>query len=156
MFFKKHKSSIITFAFTLAAGGLGGWLTSLGMEDYAKLSKPPLTPPSIVFPIVWTILFIIMALGASMVWNTGDKGRVQAMYVYVIQLAANVIWSLLFFTLNMRLAAFFWLILLWRLILLMIQTFSRIRPLAGRLQIPYLVWVTFAGYLNLAIWLINR
>jgi len=156
MKFKKLRPYIVSILIALAVGLLSGIATNRGMPIYEHLIKPPLTPPSIVFPIVWTILYILMGISAAMVWNSTDEKRGTALSIYALQLVFNAIWSILFFSFEAYLFAFFWLVLLWLLIIMMIISFYRIRPIAGLLQIPYLLWVTFAGYLNFMIWQLNR
>lgn len=142
---------------TLAVGGLSGFLTSMGTDSFDALTKPPLTPPSFLFPIVWTVLFILMGVGAARIFMTEPTAaRNRALIVYVVQLAVNFLWSIIFFNLQAYAFAFFWLILLWVLILTMIYLFCKVDKPAALLQIPYAIWVTFAGYLNLMIWLLNR
>ena len=142
---------------TAATAALGAAITRRGMPAYEQLVKPPLTPPSLLFPIVWSILFLLMALGAAMIGSTRDTARRRrALSLYGAQLIANVFWSFLFFGLGRHWLAFIWLLLLWALILGMIFSFSSIRRPAGYLQIPYLLWVSFAAYLNLGIALLNK
>lgn len=153
----KLKTYGISIAFTLIVGGISALLTSMGMDSYRLAEKPALTPPEIVFPIVWTILFTLMGIGAARVWLTPDsKDKAQGIRIYLLQLAANVVWSILFFNLQAYGFAFFWLIFLWLLILLMIVSFFKSDKLAAYLQIPYLLWVSFAGYLNFMVWMLNK
>lgn len=140
---------------TEAVGALAGWLTRDGVAAYSALEKPPLTPPEIVFPIVWGILFLLMGVSAARISLSGQLDHGRPLLLFFAQLAFNFVWSLLFFNLQAFGLAFFWLILLWVLILLMILSFSRIDRTAALLQIPYLLWVTFAGYLNFAVWMLN-
>lgn len=152
----KYKPFIVSIVIALLIGGIGGIITRNGMEAYEAIQKPALTPPSAVFPIVWTILFILMGISAAIIWKAGSPQRDTAISIYVIQLVFNVLWSFFFFGLQAYLLSFIWLIGLWILILAMIISFGRIDKTAALLQIPYLLWVTFAGYLNLSIWLLNR
>ena len=153
----KIKPYAVSILLTLAVGGLSGFLTSMGMDSFDALTKPPLTPPSFLFPIVWTVLFILMGVGAARVFLTEPTAaRNRALIVYVVQLAVNFLWSIIFFNLQAYGFAFFWLILLWVLILTMIYLFCKVDKPAALLKIPYAIWVTFAGYLNLMIWLLNR
>lgn len=142
---------------TGAVGGLSALLTNMGMDSYKAAEKPPLTPPDIVFPIVWSVLFTLMAISAARVWLT-DNSRLRnhAMIVYFIQLFFNFFWSVLFFNFQAYALAFIWIIGLWILILMMIVRFYRADRIAGLLQIPYLLWVTFAAYLNLMVYLLNK
>ena len=153
----KIKPYAVSILLTLAVGGLSGFLTSLGMDSFDALTKPPLSPPSFLFPIVWTVLFILMGVGAARIFLTEPTAaRNRALIVYVVQLAVNFLWSIIFFNLQAYGFAFFWLILLWVLILTMIYLFCKVDKPAALIQIPYAIWVTFAGYLNLMIWLMNR
>lgn len=142
---------------TGAVGGLSALLTNMGMESYKAAEKPPLTPPDIVFPIVWSVLFTLMAISAARVWLT-DNSRLRnhAMIVYFIQLFFNFFWSVLFFNFEAYGLAFLWIIGLWLLILLMIVKFYQADKIAGLLQIPYLLWVTFAAYLNYMVFQLNK
>lgn len=153
----KIKPYAVSILLTLAVGGLSGFLTSMGMDSFDALTKPPLTPPSFLFPIVWTVLFILMGVGAARIFMTEPTAaRNRALIVYVVQLAVNFFWSIIFFNLQAYAFAFLWLILLWVLILTMIYLFCKVDKPAALIQIPYAIWVTFAGYLNLMIWLMNR
>ena len=142
---------------TGAVGGLSALLTNMGMESYKAAEKPPLTPPDIVFPIVWSILFTLMAISAARVWLTDNsRMRNRSMLLYALQLFFNFVWSVLFFNFEAYGFAFLWLIVLWALILLMIIQFFKSDKIAGLLQIPYLLWVSFAGYLNYMVWMLNK
>ena len=155
---KPWKTYALWIVLVEAVGALSGFLSREGTKLYAAgMEKPPLSPPGIVFPIVWTILFALMGFGAARVWMAPpSQTRTRALWVFWIQLALNFFWSLIFFNLQAYGLAFFWLLALWALIWAMIVLFSRVDPLAGKLQIPYLVWVTFAAYLNLGVWILNR
>ena len=144
--------------FTEMVGLLSGWLTREGTEIYnATIEQPPLSPPSIVFPIVWGLLFALMGIGAARIsLSFPSRERTQALGIYWVQLGVNFLWSIVFFNLQWFGFAFFWLLLLWVLILWMIVSFREIDLPAGNLQIPYLLWVTFAAYLNLGVWILNR
>ena len=156
---KKLKPYIISVAVALAVGGLSAAVTSGSMNVYSKINRPPLSPPSILFPIVWTILFTLMGISAALVWHfrfsKPDDAR-NAFTVYGINLAVNFIWSIIFFNMQAYLFAFIWILLLIAVIAAMIILFRRVSPLAAYLQIPYLLWVAFAAYLNLAIYILNR
>ena len=118
---------------------------------------PALAPPALLFPIVWTLLYALMGFGAARVdLSPPSAARRSGLRVYGLQLFFNFFWTLIFFNLQAFGAAFLWLIALWGLILWMLLLFRKADPLAGWLQLPYLLWVTFAGYLNLAVWLLNR
>ncbi len=153
---KKYKYLIISTLISLGVGGLSALITGGDMDTYKYLSKPPLSPPSVLFPIVWTILFILMGISAYMVYVSKDRDKDSALTVYVIQLIINFFWSIIFFSLKLRLLAIFWIILLLVLIIIMIVKFYRISNKAGLLQIPYLIWTCYAMYLTIAIYILNR
>ena len=142
---------------TEAVGLIAGILIRDGTKIYSEtITKPPLSPPAVLFPIVWTILYALMGFSAARIsLSPPTAARKKALYVYFAQLIFNFFWSIIFFSFQAFGAAFFWLLALWALIVWMILAFKKIDPLAGYLQIPYLVWVTFAGYLNLGVWVLN-
>lgn len=144
-------------AFTEAVGGLAGFLIRDGVDLYRTvIAKPPLSPPAIVFPIMWAILYALMGIGAAMIYlSEPSKQRSCSLQLYFIQLAVNFLWSIIFFNLQSFGGALIWLVALWALILWMILSFRKVNPLAAWLQVPYLLWVTFAGYLNAGVWLLN-
>ncbi len=153
---KNWKTSLISILIALGVGGLAGLLTSGAMRDYESAVKPALTPPSAVFPVVWAILYILMGLSAALVFSSDAPGKQTALAVYAAQLLVNFCWSLIFFVAKAYLPAFLWLLLLLVLIVIMIVKFYPISHTAAYLQIPYLLWVLFAGYLNFMIFLLNR
>ena len=153
----KTKVYAVSIALSLIVGGLSALFTNMGMDNYRMAEKPSLTPPEIVFPIVWTILFTLMGISAARIWIASDKSKGNgSLLLYLIQLAVNFAWSILFFNFQAYGFAFFWLLFLWLLILLMIIAFSRTDKIAAYLQIPYLLWVTFAAYLNFMVWMLNK
>lgn len=145
---------ILCIVIPLAAGGLAGFLIRDGMETFKSLNKPSLSPPGWLFPIVWTVLYILMGIASYLVFTSGAPTHL-ALAVYGIQLIFNFFWSIIFFNLEAYLFSFIWLTVLWLLILITMILFFRISKPAGYLLIPYLLWVTFAGYLNFSIYLLN-
>ena len=141
-----------------AVGALSGWLTREGIQIYAQtIVKPPLSPPGWVFPVVWAILYVLMGIGAARVYQAPvSKARSLGLNLFIAQLVVNFFWSPIFFNLQAFGLAFFWLLLLWGLVLWMILAFRKVESLAAKLQIPYLLWLTFAAYLNLGVWYLNR
>lgn len=141
-----------------AVGALSGWLTRNGTQIYkAEAAKPPLTPPGIVFPIVWAVLFALMGIGAARVYlSPASAVRTRGLRLFFLQLFFNFFWSILFFNLQRYGLALVWLVVLWVLILCMTLSFRSADRLAAWLQIPYLLWVAFAAYLNLGVWYLNR
>lgn len=153
---KNIKALIVSILISLGVGALSALLTQNNMEVYRNIVKPELAPPSLVFPVVWTILFILMGISAYLVYVSDSPYKNSSLKIYAAQLVVNFFWSIIFFNQQMYLLAFLWLVLLWVLIILMIVSFSKVNKTAAYLQIPYLLWVTFAGYLNLSIYLLNR
>lgn len=141
-----------------AVGALSGWLSREGMEVYSQtVTQPPLSPPMWLFPVAWGILYALMGIGAARIWMAPESPeRKRGLNLFVAQLVVNFFWSPIFFNLQAFGFAFVWLLLLWALVVWMIWTFYKVDPLAAWLQVPYLIWLTFAAYLNLAVWLINR
>ncbi len=155
---EKIKSYAIGIIIPLAVGGLSAFLTRESMDIYESIEQPTLAPPAILFPIVWSILYILMGIGSVLVCRSDApaEDKTRALAVYGLQLAVNFFWSILFFNMRAFLASFIWLLLLFVLITVMIVRFARISKPAAWLQVPYLLWVSFAGYLNLMIYLLNR
>ncbi len=155
---KKYKPYIISIAISVGVGGLAAFLTRNNMDIYDRINMPPLSPPGWLFPIVWGILYVLMGISSARIFLKAKEGEnvSSALKVYVWQLAVNFLWSLVFFNMQAYLLAFLWIAVLWGLIYTMIKKFSLIDPLSAKLQIPYLIWVTFAAYLNFMIWVLNR
>ena len=150
------KKLLKCIAIPLLVGGLSALLTMSSMEHFETLNQPPLSPPGWLFPVVWSVLFILMGIASYLVIVNGKSDDKKiALTVYGIQLAFNFFWSLIFFNLEAYLFAFIWLTVLWVLIIINTVLFYRISKPAGILLLPYLLWVTFAGYLNLAIYFLN-
>ena len=148
---KKYKPYIIEIVIALAIGGLSALLTKNGMDDFREILKPPLSPPGILFPIVWTILYVLMGISAGRCYKKAHF----VPFSYRLSLFVNFLWSIIFFNMKAYLFAFIWLILLFVLIVLMIARYLKIDKTAAYLQIPYLLWVIFAGYLTFGVWLLN-
>ena len=155
---KKILKIVLAVAIPLAVGGLSALLTKNSMIFYAALQKPPLAPPGFLFPIIWTILFILIGLASYLVARRGtNKPYVRdALYFYAASLAINFLWPIVFFRFQAPFAAFWVLLLLWLITGIAVAKFYRISHAAGYLMLPYWLWITFAGYLNLAVWLLNR
>lgn len=153
--------NVKTYARWIAlAEGIGifsGLLSRGGMEQFqSNALQSPLSPPPILFPIVWTVLYALMGIGAARVALMPDSPqRSRGLNLFVAQLIVNFFWSLIFFNTNAFGFAFAWLLLLWVLVALMILAFRKVDPIAGWLQIPYLIWLTFAAYLNYQVWMLN-
>ena len=152
------KTYLFWIIFSEAVGGLSGWLTREGTKIYNEtVVQPPLSPPSFVFPIVWGILFALMGIGAARIYTApASNARSRSLLLFLIQLLFNFFWSIIFFNLQNYGFAFVWLMTLWVLIIWMILSFHKVDRLAAWLQVPYLLWVTFAAYLNFGVWMLNR
>lgn len=151
------KKLLLCLGIPLAVGGLSALLGG-GMDSYQNLNQPPLAPPGWVFPVVWTVLYLLMGYASYRVLTSGaDPQEIKkALVLYGIQLLLNFLWSPVFFGLQWRLLAFFILVAMWVFIYLTIRAFSQIGEVAGDLLLPYILWVTFAGYLNLGVYILNR
>lgn len=154
---KKVSTLLKCLVIPLAVGGLASILTRGGMEVFTTLNKPALSPPGWLFPIVWTILYLLMGLASYLVLTSGEppKEIATALKSYGLQLAVNFFWPVFFFGFGWYLFSFLWLLLLWLLIVATILAFWNISKTAAYLLLPYLLWVTFAGYLNLFIYFRN-
>ena len=152
------KTYIFWILLTEAVGALSGWLTRAATKSYTDtIIQPPLSPPAIVFPIVWGILFALMGIGAARIYlSPASSARSRSLLLFFLQLLFNFFWSIIFFNFQAFGFALIWLVILWVLILLMILSFRKVDKLAAWLQIPYLLWVTFAAYLNFGVWLLNK
>lgn len=149
----KFKIFVKSILVPLIVGGVVGLIISKSI-DYNSLVKPVLAPPSILFPIMWTILYILMGISYGIL-KSKNLNDANVKKIYYLQLFVNSLWSIFFFTLKWRLFAFIWILLLDFLVLLMIIRFYKKDRASGLLQIPYLTWALFASYLNLAIYLLN-
>jgi tryptophan-rich sensory protein len=144
--------------FSEVVGIFSGLLSREGQMVFSDTAiQPPLSPPGWVFPVVWSILYALMGIGAARVaLSAPSKARSRGLNLFVAQLIVNFFWSPIFFNAQAFGFAFLWLVLLWVLVLLMILSFRKIDKTAAWLQIPYLLWLTFAAYLSFGVWLLNR
>ncbi len=153
-----RKKLIICIAIPLVTGGLSGLLTKNSMSHFEQLNQPALSPPSWLFPVVWTILYTLMGIASYLVL-VSDKPRRQvnsALILYGVQLIVNFLWPILFFNLGLYLIALLWLLLLLALVIAVSIRFFKISHTAGYLFIPYILWLIFAAYLNIGIYMLNR
>lgn len=151
------KFLIKSIALPLLVGVLASLLTMDSMQVFAMVNKPALSPPAILFPIVWTVLYTLMGISFYFVVNSDtNKEKIQsAIRLYGLQLVVNFLWPTFFFNFQWYLFSFIWLLFLWVLVLLMVIKFFSINKVAAWINIPYLIWLTFAAYLNWAIFLLN-
>ena len=154
---KPRKTYVLWIAICDAVGFLAGILTRQGTKIYAQTAiKPPLTPPGWLFPVVWVVLYALMGIGAARITLAPQSAnRSRGLNLMVTQLVVNFFWPLLFFNAGVYGFALLWLLLLWGLVLWMILVWRKVEPLAAWLQIPYLLWLSFAVYLNAGVWYLN-
>ena len=159
MIFLKHKYLRLAacVALPLILGGISALAVRGGMEEYAMLEQPPLSPPGWLFPVAWSLLYVLMGAASYLVLSSAAPlyERRRALKLYAVQLVVNVLWPPIFFGLGLYLAALLWLALLWALALITALRFRRVSRPAAYLLAPYIVWLTFAAYLNLGVWLLN-
>ena len=156
-----NKPTVRQYAFFVAlseaVGIFSGFFSREGTALYAQMAqKAALSPPGWVFPVVWTVLYGLMGISAARIWSAPkSQARSRGLNLFIAQLIVNSFWSPIFFNARAYGLAFFWLLLLWILVGLMILQFRKVDKTAARLQIPYLLWLTFAAYLNWAVWQMN-
>lgn len=146
----------VFIAITLAVGGITALITSGSMSDYKALAKPSFAPPGWLFPIVWTILYVLMAVAAARVWLSDSSNAGKAIIFYAIQLTVNFFWPIIFFNFGAFMFAFIWLILLLVLVVFTAIEFNKADKIAANLLIPYILWLVFAGVLNFSVYMMNR
>ena len=153
---------IIAIAIPLAVGMLSSFITKDAMMSFNAMKKPPLAPPGILFPIAWTILYILMGISSYIIYVYDAKNdtsslnlKNKCLSLYAIQLVFNFFWSIIFFKFKLYIFAFAWLIILWILVFKLMKESKKISKVASYLLIPYLAWMTFAAYLNIGIIILN-
>ena len=154
---------IIAILIPLLVGGLSAFLTKDAMVMFDAIKKPTLSPPGIVFPIVWSILYVLMGIARYLLYNLDEqklseqqtKFRKYTLVIYDCHLFFNFFWSIIFFKFSMYKVAFLWLIILWVLVFIFIKNALKLNKISAYLMIPYSLWITFAGYLNVAIAILN-
>ncbi len=154
----KIKFYALAILLPLAVGGISAFLTKNNMDIYDSIKTPPLSPPSVVFPIVWSVLYLLMGVSSALVFYSSEatnKEKSSALTVYLLSLAANFLWSIVFFNFRAFFTAFAVLAALLVLVVVTVLKYKKINLAAAYLQVPYLIWVAFAGYLNFGIWLLN-
>lgn len=149
----KIKTYAVSILIPVALGAIVGFIIS-GSMDYESLQKPVLAPPPILFPIVWSILYVLMGVSYGML-KSNNLLDVKVSSVYYSQLIVNLLWPIFFFVLKWRLFAFIWIVVLAILVIIMAVRFYKKYNTAGLLQLPYAAWVIFASYLNLFIYILN-
>ena len=149
---------LVSILLPLSLGAIAGMFTSHSVPEwYATLNRPSFNPPNWIFGPVWTTLYILMGISFFLIWKQGvSKERNRAILVYLLQLLLNFAWSFIFFYFNLIGLALVEIILLWISIIMMLVVFYKIKPIASYINIPYLLWVTFATVLNASYYLLNR
>ena len=151
---KKIKVLIISIIIPILVGVIGNLLGNADM-GFDLVKKPSFNPPGIIFPIVWTILYILMGISSYIVYTSDSKYKNSALRIYALQLIVNMLWTFFFFNLKWYLFSFLWIILLIVLVIIMIYRFIKINKISGYIQIPYLLWLIFASILNFSIFILN-
>ena len=149
---------MVSIIIVLIVGAIGSVATSPQIPVwYATLARPAWAPPNWLFPVVWTILYILIGISLFLVWRKGleSKQAKVALVVFAVQLGLNLLWSLVFFGLHSIAGGLVIILMLWMAILANIIVFYRISRWAGLILLPYLVWVSIASYLNYSIYLLN-
>lgn len=154
----KKDELAIAILLPLAVGSVASYLTGGAMMRFQMMNKPPLAPPGWLFPVVWTILYVLMGIASYLVYrmDPGDEDVQKAIKRYLLQLGVNFFWSIFFFRFEWYLFSFFWLVLLWIFIVSTMVQFKKLNKVAFYFMGFYLLWVTFAGYLNLGVWFLNK
>ena len=154
---KYNRKKLAFLLLPLLTGGLAGWITKDSIAQFAQIRKPVLSPPGWVFPVVWTLLYLLMGWASYRFYLSAPDAqtRRRGLLLYLGQLAVNFLWPILFFSFRAYLPAFVWILLLWGLVLATTLSFFAADSPAGRAMLSYLLWVTFAAYLNLGVALLN-
>ena len=152
---KQYLPEIAFTVLTLFIGLIGGLLTRMGLPAYETVAKPWFTPPSWVFPVVWTVLYILMGVGMGRVWKSRSPLIARCLWIFGLQLMLNLFWTVWFFVLQLYGISFGWLLLLLAAVLLMIWCFSKADVTAAKLQLPYVLWLLVAAALNYGVWRMN-
>ena len=153
--FKKIGKIILAIIIPLAVGGLSALITMNQMELFETVAKPPLAPPRWLFPVAWTILYILMGIASYLLYIADTEEGREALVLYGVQLFFNFFWSIIFFNLEAYCFALIWLFIMWIIILLLLIKSKKVDERAFWLLLPYFIWTTFAFYLNFGIAILN-
>lgn len=155
---ENKKLLLKSIALPLLVGAVSGFFTRNAMSDFEVLNQPPLSPPGWLFPVVWSILYILMGISSYLIKTSDadEEEKSDALMLYNYQLIVNFLWPILFFNFGWHLVALLWIVLLWIMVVCMIKRFNEISKTAAYLNLPYLLWLTFAAYLNFGVWWLNR
>lgn len=154
----KKDELAIAILLPLAVGSVASYLTANAMEIYGSMNTPPFSPPGWIFPVVWTILYVLMGIASYRIYRLDDTDRDvrKALAFYLIQLGMNFFWPVLFFRFSLYFFSFIWLLLLIIILLYTINLFKKLDPVAAYIMIPYFFWVVFAAFLNLGVYFLNK
>ena len=152
---KKYKYIILNIAISLGIGGLSAFFTMNSMDIYQNINRPKLAPPGYIFPIVWTILYVLMGISSYLIHRSNHKNKETALIIYYFQLLINFSWPIFFFNYQNFLLALAILFILNILVIILIKVTYSINHLASYLLIPYLIWILFALYLSFWIFIHN-
>lgn len=149
---------VLNIIIPLFGGWLVGYINRNSMDVYRGIEKPIFAPPAIVFPIVWTVIYILMGVAAYRIYIKNKEGvdDKDAYFFYIIQLILNFMWSFIFFTFRLYGISFLWIVLLFIFVVITFIKFIKIDKIAGALLIPYMIWLVYAGFLNFFIWFFNE
>ena len=156
IFIIKLKSLIKSLIIPWIVGGLASFLTRNSMSVYGSINLPPLAPPSWLFPIAWGLLYTLMGVSSYIVFDDKPEEQPKARKIYIFQLIVNFLWPILFFNFRAFFLALLCLIILLISVIYMTVEFYKIKPIAAYLQVPYIMWLMFATYLNLGMFLLNN
>lgn len=149
------KKLIIITVITFIVGTFFSFFTMNSMDTFKDLSKP-INVPGVLFPIVWSILYLLMSISCYLIVQSNDKDKKEGIILYAIQLVINSLWTLIFFGFGAYLLSFIWIIILLIVVIIMLAKFYNINKIAMYINIPYVLWLLFAAYLNLGIYLLNK
>lgn len=149
------KKLLIITVITFIVGTFFSFFTMNSMDTFKDLSKP-INVPGVLFPIVWSILYLLMSISCYLIVQSNDKDKKEGIILYAIQLVINSLWTLIFFGFGAYLLSFIWIIILLIVVIIMLAKFYNINKIAMYINIPYVLWLLFAAYLNLGIYLLNK
>ena len=149
------KKLIIITVITFIVGTFFSFFTMNSMDTFKDLSKP-INVPGVLFPIVWSILYLLISISCYLIVQSNDKDKKEGIILYAIQLVINSLWTLIFFGFGAYLLSFIWIIILLIVVIIMLAKFYNINKIAMYINIPYVLWLLFAAYLNLGIYLLNK
>lgn len=152
---KEKLKNLFYIFFPLIVGGIVGFLTK-DYIDYSSLDKPPLSPPKIIFPVMWSIIYLLMGISYYLYKRDYNVNNKVVRNSYYSQLFVNLLWTIIFFVLKLRFIAIIWILLLLIFVVNLFSVFKKFNKISAYLNIPYIIWVIFATYLTIGIYILNR